>query len=109
MTLAIGATTGEGQITGTALRLDKSVAGAMIVLVPADPAHNQVLYRRDQSDSDGTFTLSAVVPGRYTVLAIENGWDLEWTKPAVLSSYMTGGVVVQVQANGKYDIKVPVE
>ena len=109
VTLAIGATIGEGQITGTALRLDKPVAGAMIVLVPADPAHNQVLYRRDQSDSDGTFTLPAVVPGRYTVLAIGSGWDLEWTKPSVLSSYMTAGVVVEVQANGTYDVKVPVQ
>src|SRR5262249_14544774 len=59
---------GEGTVRGTAMQSDKPFAGAMIVLVPADAADNQVLFRRDQSDSDGTFTLANVVPGRYTVL-----------------------------------------
>jgi hypothetical protein len=107
--LAISATTGEGQITGTALRDGKPFAGAMIVLVPADPSHNQVLFRRDQSDSDGTFTLAAVVPGSYTLLALENGWDLEWMKPEVLKPYLSAGVAMQVQASGKYDVKAPVQ
>jgi Carboxypeptidase regulatory-like domain len=107
--LAISAVHGEGAITGTALLGGKPSAGAMIVLVPADPAHNQVLFRRDQSDSDGTFTLPNVVPGAYTLLAIENGWDLEWTKPEVLKNYLVGGAVLQVQPNGKYEVKVAVQ
>ncbi len=109
VSLVITAASGEGRITGTALRQGKAFAGAMIVLAPADPAHNQVLFRRDQSDSDGTFTLANVVPGTYTLLALENGWDLEWMKPAVLKNYMGAGVPVQVQVNGKYDLKVPVQ
>ncbi len=107
--LVITAASGQGRITGTALRQGKPFAGAMIVLTPADPALNQVLFRRDQSDSDGTFTLPNVVPGAYTLLAIDNGWDLEWMKPAVLKNYLGGGVAVQVQVNGKYDLKVPVQ
>jgi hypothetical protein len=81
----------------------------MIVLVPADPVHNQVLFRRDQSDSDGTFKLAAVVPGKYTVLAIENGWDLEWMNADVLKNYMARGVAIQALQNGKYDVKVTVQ
>jgi hypothetical protein len=107
--LAISAVRGQGAITGTALREGKPVAGAMIVLVPADSTHNQVLFRRDQSDSDGTFTLANVVPGAYTLLAIENGWDIEWMKPEVLKNYMGGGAPMQVQPNGKYDMKVSVQ
>lgn len=107
--LAIGATRGQGEVKGTALRDNKAFAGAMIVLVPADAANNQVLFRRDQSDSDGSFTLAAVVPGAYTLVAIENGWDLEWMKPEVLKSYLGAGVAMQVEANGKYDVKVPVQ
>jgi hypothetical protein len=107
--LAIVATRGQGTVRGTALREGKPLAGAMIVLVPADPAHNQVLFRRDQSDSDGTFTLPSVVPGAYTALAIENGWELEWTNPKVLKKYLTGGVAVQVQPNGSYDLKLAVQ
>lgn len=100
---------GEAQVTGTALHDGRPLAGAMIVLVPADPANNHVLFRRDQSDSDGTFTLPSIVPGDYKVLAIENGWELEWMKPEVLDKYMAGAVVVQAQPNGKYNLKVTVQ
>jgi protocatechuate 3,4-dioxygenase beta subunit len=100
---------GQAQVHGVVLRDEKPWAGAMVVLVPADPAHNQMLFRRDQSDSDGTFTLVSIVPGTYTVLAIENGWDLEWLNPAVLKPYLARGEAVQVEANGKYEVKVKVQ
>ena len=105
----VAAAAGQGQVTGTALRQGKPFAGAMIVLVPADPGHNTVLFRRDQSDSDGTFTLANVVPGTYTLLALENGWDLEWMKPSVLRPFIGAGAPVQVEVNGKYDVKVAVQ
>ncbi len=95
-------------MTGVALRNGKPFAGAMIVLVPADPVHNQILFRRDQSDSDGTFTLS-VVPGKYTLLALENGWELEWSDPAVLKPYMALGESVVVEPRGKYEVKIGVQ
>jgi len=107
--LTITAARGQGEVKGVALRDGHGFAGAMIVLVPADPAHNEMLFRRDQSDSDGTFTLPGVVPGAYTVLAIENGWELEWTNPEVLKPYLGQGVPVRVQPKGKYEIKVAVE
>jgi hypothetical protein len=81
----------------------------MIVLVPSDPVHNQSLFRRDQSDSDGTFTLASVKPGKYTLLAIANGWDLEWMNPAVIKPYLLAGETLEVQENGKYDVKVRVQ
>jgi len=54
------------------------------------------LFRRDQSDSDGSFTLPDIVPGMYTVVAIADGWELEWTNPEVLKPYLAGGVKVEV-------------
>jgi hypothetical protein len=107
--LTIATAHGEGEINGTAVRDGKGFSGGLVLLVPADPAHNQVLFRRDQSDSDGTFTLKNVVPGKYTVLAIENGWELEWTKPSVLRSYLGKGTSVIVQPNGKYEVKATVQ
>jgi hypothetical protein len=107
--LTISIARGEGQITGTASLEGKPWGGAMIVLVPADPVHNQILFVRDESDSDGTFTLSGVVPGNYTLLAIKNGWKLEWTKPSALKGYLERGLAVEVQPNGKYDLKVDVQ
>jgi len=88
---------------------DRPIAGAMIVLVPEDPAHNAPLFRRDESDSDGTFTLPNVVPGQYTVLALAKGWDMEWANPAVLQPYLKNGALVQVPPDGKLEVKVQVQ
>jgi carboxypeptidase family protein len=107
--LTMTAVQGEGEISGVALREGKPVAGAMVVLVPADPANNRVLFRRDQSDSDGTFRLSDVVPGRYALLAIEDGWELEWANPDVLKKFMPQAEPVVVEPRGKYSVKVKVQ
>ncbi len=100
---------GVGNITGTAVRDDKGVSGVLVLLVPDDPPSHSALFRRDQSDSDGTFTLNQVVPGHYTLLAIENGWDLQWTDPRVLQPFLGQGTQVQVQPSGKYDLKVTIQ
>jgi protocatechuate 3,4-dioxygenase beta subunit len=100
---------GMGEVTGVALREGKPVAGAMIALVPPNPANNRVLFRRDQSDSDGTFRLADVVPGQYTLLAIEDGWDLEWANPGALKKFMAQGEAVTVEIKGKHSVKVKVQ
>jgi hypothetical protein len=100
---------GLAQISGTAVRDSKPEAGVMVVLVPQHPEENAVLFRRDQSDSDGTFSLNSVVPGKYTAIAIENGWDLEWRSPAVLNTYLKKGQPVEVQAGGNYNLNVNVQ
>lgn len=107
--LTVAVAQGQGEVSGVALRQDKPVAGAMLLLVPADPANNLVLFRRDQSDSDGSFTMAGVVPGRYTLLALENGWDLEWSKPETLSKFMAGGEIVTVEMKGKHTVRVKVQ
>jgi hypothetical protein len=107
----IAATVGRGvaQVDGVALLGGQPFSGAMIVLVPRDAANNSPLFRRDQSDSDGTFTLPNVVPGQYTVLALANGWDLEWGNPAVLQPYLKGGEAVQITGDGKLQIEAQVQ
>jgi hypothetical protein len=100
---------GTGRVTGVALKDGKPLDGVMIVLVPEVPEHNLVLFRRDQSDSDGSFALPGVHPGKYTVVAIEDGWELEWLTPGVLEKYLAGGEVVRVTANAKIEVKVKVQ
>src|SRR5207253_8681026 len=89
--LTFTAAPGMGTINGVALQNGKPVAGAMVLLAPPDPEDNLVLFRRDQSDSDGSFTLPDVVPGKYTLLGIANGWEMEWGNPEVLTPYLAGG------------------
>ncbi|HKW19421.1 MAG TPA: carboxypeptidase-like regulatory domain-containing protein [Terriglobales bacterium] len=100
---------GSGRVDGTAMREGRPFATAMIVLVPQDIAHDSTLVRRDQSDSDGTFTLYNVLPGKYTVVAIQNGWDLPWMSSGVLQPYLKAGAVVTVVPHGKYKIQVNVQ
>lgn len=107
--LAVIASRGEAQVEGTIMHEGQPFAGAMVVLVPQDPGNNEPLFRRDQSDSDGTFTLSKVAPGQYTVIALANGWDLEWANPTVLQPYLKGGETVQVPADAKLNVKVQVQ
>ena len=107
--LKVSLSPGVGQVKGTAMRGSKPQAGVMVVLVPRKPEENPTIFRRDQSDSDGTFTLDTVVPGTYTLIAIENGWDLEWRNPTVLNPYLRNAQVVEVRAGGKYDFKVEVQ
>jgi hypothetical protein len=109
MHIAATVARGLAQVEGVALRGGKPFSGAMIVLVPQDAANNSPLFRRDQSDSDGTFTLPNVVPGQYTVLALANGWELEWGNPTVLQPYLKGGEAVQVTGDGKLQIEVRVQ
>ena len=79
----------------------------MVVLVPKHPETNLDLFRRDQSDLDGSFSLQRVIPGTYTIVAIADGWDLDWSRPAVISRYATQGQTVVVPENSGLPITLP--
>jgi hypothetical protein len=93
LTLAVGV-----DMQGVAKKSGKPFAGAMVVLVPKNPEENHDLFRRDQSDLDGTFTLRNVVPGSYTIVAIEDGWDLDWSRPEIIAPYVKHGRPVDVRS-----------
>ncbi len=102
---------GEVTVEGVAQKSGKPFSGAMVVLVPQDPSLKHEFFRRDQSDMDGTFSLLQVFPGTYTVIAIENGWDLDWGKPEVLAQYTKHGQSITVASQGRGSTKLsqPVE
>ena len=97
---------GRAEVQGMVKRGGKPFAGAMVVLVPKNPEGNRDLFRRDQSDLDGTFSLRAVIPGTYTILAIENGWDLDWSQPEVISAYAKHGRTIEVGARTSSTVRV---
>ena len=104
--LTITAAKGVTKVNGKAIHESTAIAGAMVLLVPQDPSHGNFIPR-DQSDSDGTFTLNWALPGRYTLVAIDNGRDLPYADPAVIARYLPGGKVLNLPL-GK-DEKVEVE
>ena len=104
--LELIASKGFGQIDGVAKRGDQPASGIMVLLAPDD---NPVLFRRDQSDSDGSFTLGNVVPGHYRLLAVERGWELEWANRDVLNAFLKKSVPVEVRADDKLTRTVEVQ
>jgi hypothetical protein len=84
------------RVEGFARKDGKGLAGAMIVLVPRQLSAYRALVRRDQSDSDGSFSLRDVPAGQYIVIAIEDGWKLDWTRRDNLARFIASGVAVTV-------------
>jgi hypothetical protein len=89
----------------------KPVAGVMVALLPKDPDQHRDLFRRDQSDFDGTFTLPGVAPGSYTIVAVEDAWGFDWLKPGVLARYVQHGrsVTIADGMSGALHLDTPVE
>jgi hypothetical protein len=96
MTITLSLVGGTVNVEGFARRAGKATSGAMVVLVPKNPESNRELFRRDQSDQDGSFLLRSVIPGSYTIVAIENGWDLDWSRPGVIEHYAHHGQTITV-------------
>jgi Carboxypeptidase regulatory-like domain len=102
---------GRTQIEGFVKRGDKAASGVMVVLVPKDPETHQEMFRRDQSDLDGSFALADVVPGSYTVVAVEDAWGFDWLKPSLLARYAEHGQTLMIGEliQGVVDLPEPVQ
>jgi 5-hydroxyisourate hydrolase-like protein (transthyretin family) len=110
LVVAITASDGAQTIQGFARREGEGVAGTMVVLVPQDLKQYPALARRDQSDSDGSFSLAGVFPGAYTVVSLEDAWNLDWARPETISRFLPGGTSVTVSkgAAGVLQLEQPV-
>ena len=98
LNLAVTVSAGRAvRVEGVAQKGNKPFAGAMVVLVPKNLKAMAELARRDQSNSDGSFALLDVEPGDYTVVAIEDGWDVDWGNPSVIARYLPAGQTVTVK------------
>ncbi len=106
VTLTVTIAEGSSTLQGVARKGDKPFGGAMIVLVPKDPASSRSLFRRDQSDSDGTFALANVPAGTYTVVAIQDGWVLDWADPEVIARYVPKGLPVTIPSSAAKNLKL---
>lgn len=99
----------EARVEGFARKDGKPAAGVMILLVPNDPRSYEALVRRDQSDSDGSFSLRNVAAGQYTVIAIEQGWTLDWKHRDAIARFLPAGLAVTVGGpDGAVKLPAPV-
>jgi hypothetical protein len=83
----------------------------MVALVPKDLRTHIERFRRDQSNLDGTFMVGGILPGRYTLIAVEDAWGFAWMKAGVLEKYLSRGqeLMIGELMNGRVTLPDPVE
>ena len=97
-------------VSGFAKRDGGPASCVMLVLVPANPKPGAEESRVSQSDSDGSFEFRRVIAGAYTVVAIQDGWPLDWGRREAMTRYLAKGQSVVVPAHSKeINLKEPVE
>jgi len=108
-TLAVTAmlAAGSANIEGFVKRGGKAASGVMVVLIPKESSTREELFRRDQSDSDGSFSLRSVIAGEYTLVAIEDAWGFDWSKPGPLARYAQHGQALKIPEGAQTAIQLP--
>ena len=102
---------GRATLTGVASFQGKPSVGAMVMLVPTtigDAAAIPIL-RRDQSNTDGSFDLPEVIPGEYILIAIDHGWEVNWSDASTLRRYLTQGVPLDLTSGGNVKQNITVQ
>lgn len=107
LNLAVFVVGGIVTVEGFAKRGDKPLAGVMVALVPKDPESHLEMFRRDQSDFDGSFVLRGVIPGSYTIVAVEDAWGFQWMQPGVLGRYVQHGQNLTIGELMKGSVHLP--
>jgi hypothetical protein len=97
-------------VTGSVVRNGKPTSGVFVLLVPEDLNAGSGAWIVNQSDSDGSFVCERVPSGRYTAVAIDQGWKLDWRRPEVISPYLAHGVGMMIPPGSRTAaLKSPLE
>jgi hypothetical protein len=112
-TVEVNATLMAGVVSveGVVKKDGKTMSGVMVALVPKEPLTHPERFRRDQSNLDGSFMVGGILPGKYTLIAVEDAWGFAWMKEGVLEKYLAKGqdLTVGVLMNGTVVLPEAVE
>lgn len=107
-TLTLHVAAGLATLTGNVSMHDRPTVGATVLLVPAslgDPG-SFASIGRDQSNTDGSFDIAGITPGQYILIAIDHGWQINWSDPSTLRRYLTQGTPVDLTSSEKLKQKI---
>ncbi|HVM91267.1 MAG TPA: carboxypeptidase-like regulatory domain-containing protein [Terriglobales bacterium] len=85
--------TDGGQVTGS-VQSSEPVNGATVLLIPDRSTAAQVLSAN--LSGSGDFQFEQVRPGNYSLLALENGEEVEYQNPEALSRYLSRATQITV-------------
>ena len=99
--LTLTAVRAVATVSGFAVRGGHGTPGVFVALLPLSENAGLEARQPNQSDSDGSFYFPNVPAGEYLVIAIEDGWGLDWARREVMAKYMAKAVRVTVPAHAK--------
>lgn len=99
----------KASIYGKVENAGKPAPGVFVLLAPTDPGAGRDAWIPNQTDSDGSFLYPYVPPGNYKLVAITQGWSLNWAQPQAIARYMARAVDVTVDsASTRVVLKQPI-
>lgn len=100
-TLTVHAASGRASLSGVATLDGKPSVGAMVLLVPItiEDRNSITVLRMDQTNTDGSFDLTNILPGQYILVAIDQGWQINWGDPSTLRRYLMQGVPIELKSS----------
>ena len=107
ISVTIIAAPGTGTVTGFAKAGANPAPGVMILLLSTDKLVDSEQFWKDQTDLDGSFILTDIPPGRYNLIAIQDGWDLAWQRNEVLAHYLPLAVPITIPDTASPSLKLP--
>ncbi len=84
-----------GTLSGTVVLAQTPCPGALLLLVPISGGSGGV--RRQQSNTDGSFRFDDVPLGRYIVVAVDQGWSIDFRDRQTLSAFLMHGVPIDFE------------
>ncbi len=94
------------RVRGRVVKSGAAAEGIFVALVPEGFESENNLMRVDQSDSDGTFRLEDVVPGKYSLIAVENGWEADWRSAEFLGRFVGNGKKLEIGAGAVANVEI---
>lgn len=100
-TLTVHVANGRANLSGIVTLEGKPAVGAMVLLVPItiEEPDSIDFLRQDQTNTDGSFDIGSVIPGRYILVAIDRGWQINWGDRSTLRHYLAHGVPIELKSS----------
>jgi carboxypeptidase family protein len=97
------------RVRGRAVKNGAVAEGTFVALVPDKFEDANDLMRVGESDSSGGFELQKIVPGKYRLIAVENGWDGDWNSVEFLRRFVERGKELEIGAGAMVTAEVEVQ
>jgi hypothetical protein len=106
--VSIDLAAGAPELSGNVLDADKQpVASAFVVLVPGGSNRQRYwMYRNAVSDQSGAFTVSNVVPGKYTAYAFVDVDEGVWHSSDFMKQFEGKGVSLALEEGAKESLQL---